>query len=76
MVWIRTQNGESLMQVREVTVKGRHLEGVIRRGFVGEWSKFIGKYESKDRALAVLQELYTTLEQQNGSGVTFTMPKE
>lgn len=33
MLWIITQNKEILVNVKEVTVKGKQIEGVVSRSF-------------------------------------------
>ncbi|QKG83672.1 hypothetical protein GXN76_03740 [Kroppenstedtia pulmonis] len=76
MLWIITQNKQSLVNVKEVTVKGKNIEGIIGSASLDEWSKALGKYESKERALEILNEIFTKVEESNGTSVTFTMPKK
>ena len=40
------------------------------------WSKILGKYESNERALEILDEIFTKIEESNGFSVTYTMPKK
>lgn len=75
MLWIRTQNRRSLMNVKEATVKGKYIEGVTGRSFFTEWSKALGRYESRERAVEILGEIYLKLEEANNGPVTFTMPE-
>ncbi|WP_280771691.1 hypothetical protein [Salipaludibacillus daqingensis] len=76
MLWIITQNEESLMNVKEVTVKGKYIEGVVGRSLINEWSKLLGKYESSKRAKEIINEIYKKIEEEKDSPVTFTMPKK
>ncbi|MBM7542168.1 hypothetical protein [Amphibacillus cookii] len=76
MLWIITQNENSLMSVKEVTVKGNYIEGVVGRSFFSEWSKALGKYESSERATEILNEIYMKIEEGKGSSITFTMPEK
>ena len=47
MLWIATQDNKSLMNVKEVTVDGKKIDGVISSTSLDHWSKVLGKYESK-----------------------------
>ena len=78
MLWITTQDKQSLISAKEVTVKGKNIVGVIGIGRVtlDQWSKDLGKYESNERALEVLNEISTKIEESSGISVTFTMPKK
>lgn len=76
MLWIMTQNEKSLMNVKEVSVKGRYIEGVIGRSFFSEWSKPLGKYESDERAREILNDIHAKIDSGTGSPVTFTMPEK
>ena len=78
MLWITTQDKQSLISAKEVTVKGKNIVGVIGIGRVtlDQWSKDLGKYESNERALEVLNEIFTKIEESSGISVTFTMPKK
>lgn len=76
MLWVVTQNKSSLMNVKEVTVKGKYVEGIMGRGLFNEWSKALGKYESNERALEILNQIPMKIEEGNGSSATFTMPEK
>lgn len=76
MLWIITQNKKSLMNVKEVTVKGRYIEGIVGRSFFSEWSKAVGKYDSNERALEILHDIYIKIEAEKSGPATFTMPEE
>jgi len=76
MLWIATQDDKSLMNVKEITVDGKKIDGVIGSASLDHWSKILGKYESKERALEVLDEIFTKIEGSNGTFVTYTMPKK
>jgi hypothetical protein len=64
------------MNVKEVTVKGRFIEGVVGRSFFNEWSKALGKYESNKRALEIINQISMKIEEGKGSSVTFSMPEK
>ncbi|WP_353737689.1 hypothetical protein [Cytobacillus firmus] len=34
MLWVKTQNKRSLVNVKEITVKGKAVEGIISRSFL------------------------------------------
>ncbi|WP_342511925.1 hypothetical protein MKY34_15020 [Sporosarcina sp. FSL K6-1522] len=76
MLWVVTQNKNSLMNVKEVTVKGRFIEGVVGRSLFNEWSKALGKYESNERALEIINQISMKIEKGKGSSVTFSMPEK
>jgi len=76
MLWIATQDDKSLLNVKEVTVDGKKIEGVIGSSSMDHWSKILGKYESNERALEILAEIFTKIEENSGVFVTYTMPKE
>ncbi|MFC0560917.1 hypothetical protein [Halalkalibacter alkalisediminis] len=74
MLWIITQDKKVLVNVKEVTVKGNFIEGVVNRSFFVYWSKVLGKYDTNDRAKEVVEEIYSKIEQGNSSIITFSMP--
>ena len=43
MLWIATQDNKSLMNVKEVTVDGKKIQGVISSTSLDHWSKVMGK---------------------------------
>lgn len=76
MLWIATQDHKSLLNVKEVTIDGKKIEGVIGSTSMSHWSKILGKYESKERAMEVLRDIFTMLKENNDTYVTYTMPDE
>ncbi|KGX92358.1 hypothetical protein N781_16525 [Pontibacillus halophilus JSM 076056 = DSM 19796] len=74
MLWVLTQNEKSLMNVKQVVVKGKDIEGVMGRSFFTDWSGVLGKYESNARAKEILKEMVRKIEE--GSSLTYSMPKE
>ncbi|CAM3172468.1 hypothetical protein FITA111629_07645 [Filibacter tadaridae] len=76
MLWISTQDNQSLINVKEVTVNGKKIKGFVSSSTLDEWSKDLGKYESKERALEVLNEIFMKIEENNGISATFAMPKK
>ena len=78
MIWIKTQDKQSLINAKEITVKGEKIVGVIgvARVTLDQWSKDLGEYESNERALEILDEIFMEIEDSSDISVTFTMPKE
>lgn len=76
MLWVVTQDKNSLINVREITVEGKKIEGIAHATFMDQWSKVLGKYESKERALEILNKVFTKLEGNSSATVTFVMPRE
>lgn len=76
MLWISTQDKQSLINVKEVTIKGRKLKGFVSGSTLDEWSKDLGKYESNERASEILNEIFEKIEGGSGNYLTFTMPEE
>lgn len=76
MLWVITQNVNSLINVKEVSVKGKYIQGVIGRSFFTEWSRTLGKYESSERATEILNEIYIKIREGNSSFTTFKMPEK
>ena len=73
MLWISTQDNLSLINVKEVTVNGKKIKG---RSTLDEWSTDLGKYDSNERALEVLSEIFKKIEEKDGVSATFAMPKK
>lgn len=76
MLWILTQNKQSMMNVKDVSVKGKHIVGFVENSLLDQWNKIMGKYESNERALEVLTEIFTKIDKSDGAAVTFTMPQK
>jgi len=75
MIWIATQDDKSLVNVKEITVNGKKIEGVLGSATMDYWSKNLGKYESTERAIEVLKDIFTKLEESQSISVTYKMPK-
>lgn len=76
MLWILTQNKQSMMNVKDVSVKGKHIVGFVENSFLDQWNKIMGKYESNERALEILAEIFTKIDESNSAAVKFTMPQK
>lgn len=76
MLWILTQNKQDLMNVKSVAVKGKYVEGFVENSLLDQWNKVMGKYDSNERALEVLTEIFSKIDQSAGAAVTFTMPEQ
>ncbi|WP_226036850.1 hypothetical protein [Aquibacillus saliphilus] len=76
MLWIATQDDKSLINAKEITVDGKKIEGVMGSVSMAHWSKNLGKYESNERAIEILNEIFVKIEESNGFSVTYTMPEK
>ena len=65
-----------MWMVKEINVDGKKIEGVIGSTSLDHWSKVLGKYESNERALEILEEIFKKNEENNGITVTYAMPKK
>ncbi|OPW88265.1 hypothetical protein [Bacillus altitudinis] len=74
MLWIFTQNEQSFVNVHEVTVTGKKIEGFIAGS--DSWVKTLGKYDSSDRAAEILQDIVKTVEENQGASITYRMPHQ
>jgi len=76
MLWITTQDRRSVINVKEVTVNGKKIKGIVNSTTLDEWSKDLGKYESTERAVEILHEIFMKMEENTGPSVTFAMPEK
>lgn len=76
MLWILSQNQQSMTNVKDVSVKGKHIQGFVENSFLDQWTKVLGKYDSNERAIEILKEIFMKIEESNGGSVTFTMPQK
>lgn len=76
MLWIVSQDRKSVINPREVTADGKKVKGIVGTKVRYDWSKNLGKYESEERALEVLNEIFMKIEESTGASVTFAMPEE
>ena len=74
MLWIRTQDEKRLIKVMNIEVDGKKVEGVIGSGFLDSFN--LGKYETHDRAVEVLNEILIKIEESTRFSVTFVMPQK
>jgi len=73
MLWILTQDKSILFNVKQVAVNGKTIQGIASSDGL-EWNERLGKYDSKERAMEILQEIFMKIEENEGHRVTFTMP--
>lgn len=76
MIWVMTQDKDSLLNVKEITVKENNIEGIVERRFFIEWKKTLGTYDSNKRAYEVLTELYKKIDESSGGVINLAMPKK
>ncbi|TRZ39713.1 hypothetical protein CEQ21_01855 [Niallia circulans] len=69
MLWIMSQDKQSLINVKEVSVEGKKIVGNSN-----EWNKVLGKYDSNERSLDILNEIFTKIQENSGVSVTYSMP--
>lgn len=62
MLWVKTQNKRSLVNVKEITDKGKAVEGIISRSFFVYWSRVLGEYDSHVSAMEVVEQIHKKLE--------------
>ena len=74
MLWIFTQNQQSFVNVHEVTVSGKKIEGMIAGS--DTWVKTLGKYDSNDRASEILQDIVKAIEANQDATVAYRMPNQ
>lgn len=74
MLWILAQDDKSIMNVKEVSIDGKKIEGIIGSATIDHWGKVIGKYDTKERAFEVLQDMFKKIEENDGKLVTYEMP--
>ncbi|MFB9973969.1 hypothetical protein FPQ10_06840 [Allobacillus sp. SKP2-8] len=76
MIWVKAQDQDSLLQVNQLLIKGKKIEGIIQWHPLQKWSEIVGKYDSEERAQAVLDDIFRVVEESNGHFVTYTMPEQ
>ncbi|MDQ0481832.1 hypothetical protein [Guptibacillus hwajinpoensis] len=74
MVWIMTQDKKSLLNVKEISIRGKSIEGVVERRFFIEWKKTLATYETQERAMEVLEEIHKKIYEANDIITIFHMP--
>ncbi|MGD6974907.1 hypothetical protein ACQCU3_12850 [Bacillus altitudinis] len=74
MLWIFTQNEQSLVHVHEVTVSGKKIEGMMMGN--DSLASILGKYDSNDRASEILQDIVKVIEKNPNGTMTYRMPQQ
>lgn len=83
-LWIRSQNGENLIRCNDIAIQGNRIVGYFAKETEYE---NLGIYESKERALEVLDEIQELLEPVHvteiskkegiiGANILYEMPEE
>lgn len=83
-LWIRSQDKMNLVKVRQVGVNYQNNKQIIANYIPelyensGEYCELLGTYETKERALEVLDEIqqYISLPNIDNSTYIYIMPKE
>lgn len=58
-LWIRSQDKKTLTKISEVAIS---YGGVTIRGIIGDYSRWLGEYKTKERALEVLNEIQNKIK--------------
>ncbi|MEH6989689.1 hypothetical protein [Cytobacillus firmus] len=69
-----TQDKRSLVNVKEVTVKGKTVEGIIGRSFFVYCLECQGEYDTHERTLEVVEQIHKKLENEEYGSTAYTMP--
>ncbi|MED4130620.1 MULTISPECIES: hypothetical protein [Shouchella] len=75
MLWIMAQDKERISHVIEVSISGKKIMGVGSAG-LNEWGNLLGKYDSKERAMEVLEDIHRTIANSSQFAITYTMPTD
>ena len=87
-LWIRSQDRMNLVKVNQISINYSNSKQIIANyipdfvGTQGEYYEILGDYESKERALEVLDEIQKMLVEDGGietfetTLVVYNMPKE
>ncbi len=76
MLWILAQDSECIVNVKEVSLEGKKIHGVIGSASLDDWSKVIGEYSTKERALEVLEDIFARIRTGQASFITYAMPED
>ena len=76
MLWILAQDNKSVVNVKEVSIDGRNIHGVIGSASLDDWSKVIGEYDTKERAFEVVQDIFEKIKTSQASFITYSMPEK
>ena len=82
-IWIRSQDKMNLVQIKQISINYQNNKQVIANYIpemyenAGEYYELLGTYETKERALEVLEEIQDILiDYAKISRVVYQMPKE
>ena len=82
-LWIRSQDKMNLVQIKQISINYQNNKQVIANYIpemyenAGEYYELLGTYETKERALEVLEEIQDILiDYAKISRVVYQMPKE
>ena len=83
-LWVRSQDKMNLVKVRQISVNYQDNKQIIANYMPelyensGEYYEILGTYETKERALEVLDEIqnYILLPNTDNSAYVYKMPKE
>ena len=84
-LWIRSQDRMNLVKVRQVSLNYQNNKEIIANYIPdlyensGEYYEFLGTYETKERAIEVLDEIQDLLQNAytgNANRIVYQMPKD
>ncbi len=76
-LWIRNQDRKGLRSVRSIALKGKKVVGyTMSMGIAAPDQSTLGKYETEERAMVVLDSIEKKIENSPGRIAVFDMPKE
>lgn len=81
-LWIRSQDKMNLVKVRQVCVNYQNNKQIIANYIPelyensGECCEFLGTYETKERAIEVLDEIQAYLMSNTPQSNVYNMPKD
>lgn len=84
-LWIRSQDRMNLVKVRQVSLNYQNNKQIIANHTPdlyensGEYYEFLGTYETKERAIEVLDEIQDLLQNAytgNANRIVYQMPQE
>lgn len=78
MLWIMTQDKKTMIHVKEVTAaEGQNtVIGRVNKMAFGEWTEFLGHYDSEARTLEVVNDIFTMVKESDKLPVTYIMPEK
>ncbi len=71
-LWIKTQDKKKIVCIESASVKGKNIRFYSQQYPFG---LLLGKYDTEERALSVLETIFTKLKSSSSVDVIFEMPE-